>query len=107
MIIDSDLTFHYTVEPKSYPYRPSVDTFFQSLEKNWPGKGCAILLTGLGQDGAQGLATLRKAGWHTIAQDEKTSVVYGMPKKAAELGAAVEIVPLDKIGDAIMLFINK
>jgi len=56
----------------------------------------AVLLTGMGKDGAQGLAALRRAGWHTIAQDEKSSVVYGMPAAAAELNAAVEILPLKR-----------
>jgi len=106
LVITPELTFNYTVEPANYPYRPSVDTFFQSLDKNWPRKDCAILLTGIGQDGAKGLASLMNSGWHTIAQDEKTSVVYGMPKKAAELGAAKEILPLDKMVDAITRFLN-
>ena len=107
LVIDSDLKFHYTPEPLSYPYRPSVDTFFYSLEKYWPEKNCAILLTGIGQDGAKGLGALQNAGWYTIAQDEKSSIVYGMPKKAAELGAAKDILALDQIVDAIMRFLNK
>jgi chemotaxis response regulator CheB len=56
-----------------------------------------VLLTGMGRDGAAGLKALRDKGWHTIAQDRATSAVYGMPKAAAELGAAVEILALGEI----------
>jgi chemotaxis response regulator CheB len=55
----------------------------------------------MGRDGAEGLLALRRAGWHTIAQDELTSVVWGMPGAAQRIGAAVEILPLDRIGPAI------
>ena len=91
------LTFSYTPEPRTMPYRPSVDILFKSAAQYWPAKGKAILLTGMGRDGAEGLAILRKAGWYTIAQDQASSIVYGMPKAAKELGAAVEILSLDKI----------
>ena len=56
----------------------------------------------MGRDGALGLRRLRDAGWHTIAQDAQTSIVYGMPRAAAELEAAVEVLPLDKIAAAIL-----
>jgi two-component system response regulator WspF len=102
LIIGNDLAFRYVAEPKDNPYRPSVDAFFMSVARHWPGKGTAVLLTGMGRDGAQGLLALRKAGWHTIAQDEKTSVVYGMPKAAAQIDAATEILPIEKIADAII-----
>ena len=80
---------------------PSIDIFFDSVAEHWPEKGTAVLLTGMGRDGANGLKNLRDSGWHTIAQDEKTSVVYGMPKEAAQLAAATEILPIDKIGMAL------
>jgi two-component system response regulator WspF len=102
LVIGTDRVFHYTAEPVDNPFRPSVDAFFASIEANWKHPGIAALLTGIGRDGARGLLGLRRAGWHTIAQDERTSVIYGMPKVAAELGAAVEILPLDHIPDAIM-----
>jgi len=102
LVLGSDIAFHYTKEPEDYPYRPSVDTFFLSLKNNWPAKGIAVLLTGMGRDGAKGLLELRKAGWHTIAQNEKTSAVYGMPKAAVELGAALQVLPVEKIADAII-----
>ena len=97
LILTNNLTFTYTSEPQDMPYRPSVDVFFKSVARHWPEKGHAILLTGMGRDGAEGLAVLRRAGWHTIAQDESTSVVYGMPKAAKEIGAAVEILPTEQI----------
>jgi chemotaxis response regulator CheB len=55
----------------------------------------------MGADGAKGLLAMRRAGWHTIAQDQATSIVYGMPKAAAKIDAAVEILPLEQIAEAI------
>jgi two-component system response regulator WspF len=66
----------------------------------------AVLLTGMGRDGAEGLALLRTAGWYTIAQDEATSVIYGMPKAAKERGAATDILPLSEISKAIIHFLQ-
>lgn len=102
LVMGTDRALHYTSHPLEYPYRPSVNAFFDSILKNWPRKGLAILLTGMGRDGAEGLAALRRAGWHTIVQDEKTSVVYGMPAAAVELGGAAEILSLDRIAGAIL-----
>ncbi|MEA1996355.1 MAG: chemotaxis response regulator protein-glutamate methylesterase [Gemmatimonadota bacterium] len=107
LIIKPDLTLKYTSEPREYNYRPSVDIFFRSIEKNWPECAAAVLLTGMGSDGARGLLALRKAGWYTIAQDKKSSIVYGMPKAAAELGAAVDILPVDRIVPALVSFFDK
>jgi len=102
LVLGEDLAFHYTEEPKDYPYRPSVNALFESLRQFWPRKDVAALLTGMGRDGGTGMAALKQAGWHTITQDEKTSVVYGMPAAAIELGGAVEILPLDRIAGAIL-----
>jgi two-component system response regulator WspF len=101
LILRADCRFAYSPEPKAFPYRPSVDVLFESLATAWPQPGVGVLLTGMGSDGARGLRELRKRGWHTIAQDRATSVVYGMPKVAAELGAAVEILPLSQIGFSV------
>lgn len=87
----------YTPEPREYVYRPSVDVFFQSLTRHWPGEAVGVLLTGMGRDGAVGLKALRDHGWHTIAQDEASCAVFGMPKAAIALGAAAEVLPLDRI----------
>ena len=88
----------YTAEPEENPYRPSVDVFFESAARFFRGPMTGVLLTGMGRDGARGLKILRDAGYHTIAQDKSTSAVYGMPKAAAALNAASEILPLQKIG---------
>ncbi len=101
LVIGPGRTFHYTPEPADNPYRPSVDELFFSLERNWPHRGIAALLTGIGRDGARGLLTLRRAGWHTIAQDERSSVIYGMPKAAAELRAASEVLSLEDMAGAV------
>jgi two-component system response regulator WspF len=98
LVMKPDQTLAYVREPADFPYRPSVDVLFQSLARHWPGRGIAVLLTGIGRDGAEGLLTLRQAGWQTIAQDEPTSVVFGMPRAAAELGAASQVLALPRIG---------
>jgi two-component system response regulator WspF len=92
----------YTVEPKDYVYRPSVDVFFQSVSRRWRGDVVGVLLTGMGRDGALGLKALRTRGHYTIAQDEATSAVYGMPKAAAMLKAAVDILPAERIASKLM-----
>ena len=98
----SDLTLHYVKEPADYSYRPSVDVFFKSLAQHWSRKEIAVLLTGMGQDGAEGLGLLRSRGWHTIAQNKDSCVVYGMPKAAAELNAAIEILSPEAIANALI-----
>jgi two-component system response regulator WspF len=100
LVMSARQTLDYQQEPLNGFYHPSVDVFFQSVAKYWHGKGIGIILTGMGRDGAQGLKQLRDKGWYTIAQDSKTCVVYGMPKAAVELGAAVEILPVDAIASA-------
>lgn len=90
----------YRDEPRAHPHRPSVDELFDSLALH-ARPGIAVLLTGMGRDGADGLLRLRRAGWHTIAQDERTSVVWGMPGAAHRLGAAVETLPIEFIAGAI------
>ncbi len=98
----------YTCEPREQSYRPSVDVFFASVGAHWPGEAVGVLLTGMGRDGAQGLKTLRDKGHYTIAQDQATSTVYGMPKAAASLGAAVDILPLELIAPRLVeTFRNK
>jgi two-component system response regulator WspF len=92
----------YTVEPSENVYRPSVDVFFQSVCRLWRGDVVGVLLTGMGRDGAIGLKALRDHGHHTIAQDEATCAVYGMPKAAAALNAAVEILPGPRIASRLL-----
>jgi two-component system chemotaxis response regulator CheB len=78
--------------------KPSVDVLFESIAREHGPETAAGLLTGMGRDGALGLLALRRSGAATIAQDEATSVIYGMPREAAQLGAAERILPLGEIG---------
>lgn len=87
----------YTSQPADHAYRPSVDVFFHSAARHWGGPLIGVLLTGMGSDGARGLMELHGLGHHTIAQDKASSAVFGMPKAAAALGAASEVLPLDAI----------
>lgn len=88
----------YTSHPAEQVYRPSVDVFFESLAINYKIQSLAVLLTGMGKDGAKGLKMLRDQRWHTIAQDQASCAVYGMPKAAKALDAATEILTLGDIG---------
>lgn len=87
--------------PERHSCRPSVDVLFDSVARELGDRGAACLLTGMGRDGAQGLLAVRRAGGATVAQDEETSVVYGMPKEAALLGAPERVLPLDAIAPAL------
>ncbi|KQV46723.1 MULTISPECIES: chemotaxis-specific protein-glutamate methyltransferase CheB [unclassified Duganella] len=87
--------------PERHSCKPSVDELFESLARECGAACAAALLTGMGSDGAVGLAAIRAVGGTTIAQDEATSVVYGMPREAARLDAAQRILPLGAIGPAL------
>jgi two-component system, chemotaxis family, protein-glutamate methylesterase/glutaminase len=80
-------------------HRPSIDAMFESVAQKLGPAAVGILLTGMGQDGARGLLAMRRAGGRTIAQDEATSTVYGMPRAAADMGAAEKILPLPRIAE--------
>jgi two-component system chemotaxis response regulator CheB len=84
--------------PADAAHRPSVDVLFASARAAVGRRAVAVLLTGMGHDGAEGMSALAGAGGLTIAQDEATSVIYGMPRAAVEAGAAREVLPLDAIG---------
>jgi len=97
LVVTPEGTLEYTRKPADNPYRPSVDALFNSLVDAGVPPRVAVLLTGIGADGAKGMLRLRQAGWYTIAQDQASCVVYGMPKAAAGLDAATRILPLDRI----------
>lgn len=82
-------------------HRPSVDIALSSLARRYGAAAVGVLLTGMGQDGAQGMLDIARAGGLTLAQDEQSSVVFGMPRRAIELGAARYVLPLDQIGPAL------
>jgi two-component system chemotaxis response regulator CheB len=84
--------------PPRHSCRPSVDVLFESLAREIGRETIACLLTGMGRDGASGLLAIRESGGTTIAQDESTSVIYGMPGAAVQLGAAAHVLPLPEIG---------
>jgi two-component system chemotaxis response regulator CheB len=83
-------------------HRPSVDVLFHSAAQCAGRNAIGVILTGMGKDGAAGLLEMRQAGAHTLAQSEATCVVYGMPREAAALGGAVEIVDLDQMAGQII-----
>jgi two-component system chemotaxis response regulator CheB len=100
-LVMRDGRLHLTLDPELHSCRPSVDVLFQSVARECGSEAAACLLTGMGRDGASGLLDVRRAGGFTIAQDEATSVVYGMPREAALLGAAERVLPLGEIGPAL------
>ncbi|MEP9325836.1 chemotaxis response regulator protein-glutamate methylesterase [Paraburkholderia phymatum] len=107
LLMTQNGALHYTPDPVELPYRPSVDVFFQSVVEHWPGDALGVLLTGMGRDGAIGLKAMRAKGYETIAQDQASSAVYGMPKAAAALGAASKILPLGSIADRLAAFARR
>ena len=97
LTLDARARLHYAQEPRDYPYRPSVDVFFDCVARLWSFDATGILLTGMGRDGAHGLLAMRRAGHATVAQDQASSAVYGMPRAAADIDAAQQILSLDQI----------
>jgi two-component system chemotaxis response regulator CheB len=96
-----DGRFRLTRDPERHSCRPSVDVLFESVAREYGPTAAGCLLTGMGRDGAAGLLEIRNAGGFTIAQDEATSVVYGMPREAVLMGAAGHILALSDIGPAL------
>jgi len=88
--------------PEAAPHRPSVDALFTSAAAATRGRLVAVLLTGMGVDGAAGMAELARAGVHTIAQDRASSVIFGMPRAAIDAGSALEVLPLARIGPRLL-----
>ncbi|HVJ07073.1 MAG TPA: chemotaxis response regulator protein-glutamate methylesterase [Acidisarcina sp.] len=98
--------YRYWVQVQDGPQvcyqRPSVDVLFSSVADSAAKHAIGVLLTGMGADGGQGLLRIKRAGGNTIAQDEQSSVVYGMPREAARLGAADQILPLHSIAKSML-----
>jgi len=105
LIFTSSQQLGFTDEPQ-FAYIPSIDVLFSSAARYWRGKLAGVVLTGMGSDGAKGLKQLREAGHLTLAQDRDSSALYGMPKVAAETGAASEILPLSRISDRLNRYVT-
>jgi len=88
--------------PRVTRHRPSVDVLFKSAALACGPNAMAVILTGMGDDGSEGMLEMKKAGAFTVAQDQATSVVFGMPKEAIAIGAVEEVLPLERIAAAIM-----
>lgn len=89
-------------DPPMHGVRPAVDKCFESAVPIWGDRMIGVILTGMGYDGAKGMVALKKAGGRTVAEDQSTCVVYGMPKVVVEMGAADEVLPVDEISAAIV-----
>jgi two-component system chemotaxis response regulator CheB len=100
----SGARYYVTVKdgPLVSRHRPSVDVLFRSAAQYAGSNAAGIIMTGMGDDGARGLLEMKTAGARTIAQDEATSVVFGMPREAIELGAADKILPLEMLASQII-----
>jgi two-component system chemotaxis response regulator CheB len=92
-LVQSERIFHQ---------RPAVENLFNSVAQFAGKNAIGVILTGMGRDGAQGLLNMKNAGAYTIAQDEKSSIVFGMPKEAIDIGAVNKVVSLEKITDEIL-----
>jgi two-component system chemotaxis response regulator CheB len=93
--------------PPVHHQRPAVDVLFQSVAQHAGSNAVGVLLTGMGADGGRGMLAMRESGAHTIAEDESSCVVFGMPQEAIRLGAAAEVVPLHAVADRIVNAIRK
>ncbi len=98
-VVRSGARYYVNVKtgPPVFHQRPSVDVLFHSVARQVGPNAVGVILTGMGADGARGLLAMRKAGARTLAQDESTCVVFGMPREAIEMGAAERVEPLDKM----------
>ena len=101
VVANSELRCRLRPGPRVNGHRPSVDVMFESAAQAVGGHAVGVILTGMGDDGAAGLLSMREAGARTIGQDERTSIVYGMPKAALEIGAVGQQLPIGEISETI------
>jgi len=106
LVVASGRRVWFKQSPLTDGHRPSVTVLFESVARHFGSNAVGVLLTGMGADGARGLKTIRDAGGHTIAQDEATSIVFGMPNEAIKLGAAKEVVALGDIAERLTFLIK-
>ncbi len=105
-VINKDLTLSVQADGPVNGHQPSVDSLFFSVAELWQGSVIGVIMTGMGKDGANGLMEIRKKGGYTIAEAEGTCVVYGMPKAAVSMGAAVQVISLADIASTIAEKLN-
>ena len=94
------------LEPPVNRHRPSVDVLFDSAARHAGKNAIGVILTGMGRDGARGLLKMRQAGGHTLAQDEASCVVFGMPREAIAIGAAAEVASLQEMSQRVMAYLR-
>ena len=100
--ISADRRIVLDSSPNGHRHQPAVDVLLKSAAQEYGPRAIGVILTGMGDDGALGLRAMCKAGARTIVQNQETCIVFGMPAASIALGAAEFILPLDKIGSAIM-----
>jgi two-component system chemotaxis response regulator CheB len=104
---EGQLLAKLSTEPPMNLHRPSVDFLFLSAAKFVGADAIGVLMTGMGKDGAKGMAEMKKAGAWNIAQDEATSVIFGMPREAIELDAVHDVAPLGKLRERALARVAK
>jgi two-component system chemotaxis response regulator CheB len=107
LLVRSDATLRLDPGPPIQGFRPSCDALLSSAAEAFGRRAVGLILTGMGRDGARGLKEIRARGGRTVAQDESTCVVFGMPGEAVSLGAAEEVLPLDEIAGALIRLVDQ
>lgn len=107
MVVENDGRIHLNTEPPVWGVRPAVDKLFFSASHVYGANLVSVVLTGMGKDGSKGTAEIKKNGGITIAEDESTCTIYGMPKAAYETGSVDQMLPIDRIADMIVNIINR
>src|SRR4029077_12807670 len=97
-----EIVVRITDDASEHNCKPAVDYLFRSAALHFPGRSIATILTGMGNDGTDGLRMLKRGGCYSIAQDEASCVVFGMPKEAIQAGVVDTVAPLEMIGAAIV-----
>lgn len=105
--VDHRKLFRISTAPPVVGHRPSVTVTLESVAKVYGKKAIGVLLTGMGRDGADGMAAIAQAGGFTLAQDQATSVVFGMPKEAIALGAVKEVLPIEGIATRLLSYVRR
>jgi two-component system chemotaxis response regulator CheB len=106
LLVRADFRLELDDGPPVRGFKPSCDALLSSAARAFGRRCIGVVLTGMGRDGAAGLREIRDRGGHTIAQDETTSVIFGMPREAVQMGAAAEILPVEQIAPALIRWVQ-